>query len=91
MLPYRRRVGQTEESSPAEETEVHGWRRQSGGALVPVEGRSVREKEVGDPASQKGSRTKSRQREIEDIPREPVGQPEVWAPKSWNLCLMQSK
>ena len=48
---------------------------------MPVEGRSVREKEVGDPASQKGSRTKSRQREIEDIPREPVGQPEVLGPK----------
>ena len=48
---------------------------------MPVGGKDPKEGEVGDISSQKKSSTQKGQLEIEDIPKGPVGQPEVLGPK----------
>ena len=80
---HRRRAGQTEESGQADEAESRsgGASQAAELALVPVGGKDPKEGEVGDVSSQKKSSTQKGRLEIEDIPKGPVGQPEVLGPK----------
>ena len=80
---HRRRGGRTEESGQEDETESRsaGASQAAELALVPVGGKDPKEREVGEGSSQKKGSTQKGQLEIEDIPKGPVGQPEVLGPK----------
>ena len=80
---HRRRAGQTEESGQADEAESRsgGASQAAELAFVPVGGKDPKEGDVGDASSQKKSSTQKGWLEIEDIPKGPVGQPEVLGPK----------